>query len=139
MTSTTTTASPGVRVVLHVTPSIYVNTLLSAQRRGLKFGEFLDDALTRACASDEQDPVRELPLGPHAMDLFLHLADTQPDAFRGMWKVLYAKVLNDQSLWTMPGQSVGDHEAGEATEGWHINETALTKAWPRLVASTFVR
>src|SRR5579871_3656150 len=106
MTSTTTTASSSVRVVLHVTPSIYVNTLLSAQRRGLKFSEFLDDALTTACARDELDPARELPLGPHAIDLFLHLADTQPDAFRGIWKVLYAKVLNDQTLWTTPGQSV---------------------------------
>ena len=139
MTLANTLPSPGVRVVFHVTPSTYVTTLLSAQRRGLKLGEFVDDALTKACASDQEDPAHELPLGPHAMDLFLHLADTQPDAFRGMWKVLYAKVLNDQTLWATPGQSVGDHEAGEAAEGWHINEAALTKAWPRLVASTFVR
>lgn len=61
-----------------------------------------------------------------------------PETLRGKSKVLYIKVLNDPSLWTVPQASVGDHEAGVVDTEWHINAAALSKAWPRLVSSRFL-
>ena len=138
MSPTFTTARPGIRVILHVSPASYVAGILAAQRRGHKLSEFLDSAIAAACADEDDSPDRLLPWGPHAMDLFVQLADTVPEALRGKWKVLYAMVLNDPSLWTVPQATVGDHEAGVADTDWHINEAALAKAWPRLVSSTFL-
>jgi hypothetical protein len=87
---------------MHVSPASYIAGILAAQRRDQKLDEFLDGAIAAACADDDDSPDRLLPWGPHAMDLFLQLADTVPEALRGPWKVLYAKVLNDPSLWTVP-------------------------------------
>lgn len=130
-------SQPGVRVILHISPSVYVAGILSAQRRGLKLDEFLDSAITSASAVDPADPAHELPWGRHAMELFLQLADTIPEALRGHWRVLYAKVLQEPDLWQAPVATLGDLESGQATDGWRINEAALTKAWPRLVSSVF--
>jgi len=138
MSLTSTPARPGVRVVMHVNPASYVAGILAAQRRDQNLSEFLDGAIAMACADDGDRPDRLLPWGPDAMDLFLQLADTVPEALRGKWKVLYTKVLNDASLWTVPQASVGDHEAGAVDTDWHINAAALAKAWPRLVSSTFL-
>lgn len=138
MPQATTAQNPGIRVVLHIKPATYVASILSAQRREQNFGEFLDGAIAAACASDETDPAGQLPWSPHAMDLFLQLADTVPEALRGPWKVLYGKVLDDPSLWVAPQATVGDYEAGACTPDWHINEAALRKAWPRLVSSVFL-
>jgi len=103
----------------------------------LKLDEFLDAALTAASAGDSADPTHELPWGRHAMELFLQLADTIPEALRGPWRVLYAKVLQEPDLWQAPVVTLGDLESGQETDGWRINEAALSKAWPRLVSSVF--
>jgi hypothetical protein len=132
------TMSLGVRAVLHFTPSTYTAALLSAQQRGLKLNEFLDAAIASACAAASEGPASQAPWSPYAMDLFLQLADTLPEAFRGPWKVLYAKVLNDPGLWTTPNMTLDEYETGEASPDWHINASALAKAWPRLVSSVFM-
>lgn len=137
MSHASTPARPGVRVVMHISPASYIAGILAAQRRDQKLNEFLDGAIAAACADDDDSPDRLLPWGPHAMDLFLQLADTVPEALRGQWKVLYAKVLNDPSLWTVPETSLDDYASAVSTE-WRINEAALSKAWPRLVSSTFL-
>lgn len=128
----------GVRAVLHFTPSTYTAALLSAQQRGLKLNEFLDAAIASACASTREGPAAQAPWSPHAMDLFLQLADTLPEAFRGPWRVLYDKVLNDPSLWSMPQMTLDEHDDSAASGEWHINAAALAKAWPRLVSSVFM-
>lgn len=138
MSQTTPTTRPSVRVVMHVSPAGYVAGILAAQRRNQSFGEFLDGAITAACADDEDGTDKLLPWSTHAMALFLQLADTLPEALRGPWKVLYAKVLEEPELWATPKVTVGDHEAGELSPDWHINEAALRKAWPRLVSSVFL-
>lgn len=130
-------SNPGVRVVLHISPSVYVAGILSAQRRGQKLNEFLDSAITKASSSDPDDPAHDLPWSPHAAALFLQVADTTPEALRGPWKVLYAKVVDDPTLWEAPQATVGDFEASLATDGWRINEAALVRAWPRMVSSVF--
>jgi hypothetical protein len=132
------TQSIGVRAVLHITPSTYTAALLSAQRRGLKLNEFLDAAIASACATDSDGAASQAPWTPHAMDLFLQLADTVPEAFRGPWRVLYDKVLNDPSLWSSPQMTVEEYDAGTTSCDWHVNAAALAKAWPRLVASVFM-
>jgi hypothetical protein len=138
MPTTSTITQPGIRVVMHVSPASYVAGILAAQRRDQTLSEFLDGAIAAACADDADSPDRLLPWGSDAMDLFLQLADTVPDALRGPWKVLYAKVLEDEGLWKVPHTTVGDHDAGVQTPGWHINEAALRKAWPRLVSGVFL-
>ncbi|MDR7297059.1 hypothetical protein J2X16_002406 [Pelomonas aquatica] len=138
MSQTTSLARPSVRVVMHISPAGYVAGILAAQRRSQSMSEFLEGAVAASCAQDDDGPDRLLPWGPHAMDLFLQLADTVPDALRGPWKVLYAKVLEEPELWATPQVTVDEHEAGELSPGWHINETALRKAWPRLVSSVFL-
>lgn len=138
MPQATTAQNPGIRVVLHITPATYVASILAAQRRDQKLNEFLDGAIGMACADGDDSPDRLLPWGTHAMDLFLQLADTVPEALRGQWQVLYAKVLNEPGLWTVPETSLGDFESGVPTPDWHINAAALRKAWPRLVSSTFL-
>ncbi len=138
MSQTTSPPRPGIRVVMHVSPAGYVAGILAAQRRNQSFGEFLDGAISSACANDQDSTDQLLPWSPYAMDLFLQLADTLPEALRGHWKVLYGKVINDPSLWTTPQTTVGDYEAGENEPDWHINEAALRKAWPRLVSSVFL-
>lgn len=127
----------GVRVVMHVSPSVYVAGLLTAQRREMRLSEFLNHAIASACASDADDPAHTLPWSPDTVELFLQLADTMPDAFRGPWKVLYAKVLEDESLWLPSEATVGDAAEGQSDDGWRIDGTALAKAWPRLVSSVF--
>jgi hypothetical protein len=138
MPQTTSPPRPGIRVVLHVSPAGYVAGILAAQRRNQSFGEFLDGAISSACATDQDSVDQLLPWSPHAMDLFLQLADTLPEALRGPWKVLYAKVLEEPDLWVAPQATVGDHESGDFSPDWHINEAALRKAWPRLVSSVFL-
>jgi len=138
MSHASTPVRPGVRVVMHISPASYIAGILAAQRRDQKLNEFLDGAIAAACADDDDSPDRRLPWGTHAMDLFLQLADTVPEALRGQWQVLYAKVLNEPDLWMVPETSLGDHESGVPTPDWHINAAALRKAWPRLVSSTFL-
>jgi hypothetical protein len=140
MQANSTNQPVGVRAILHITPSTYTAALLSAQQRGLKLNEFLDAAIASACSATPEGSASQAPWGPHAMDLFLQLADTVPEAFRGPWKILYAKVLNDPSLWRAPQMTLDEYDAsaGTASADWHINAAALTKAWPRLVASVFM-
>ncbi len=128
---------PGVRVIFHISPSVYVAGILSAQRRGLKLDEFLDAAITAAAAAEPSDPAHELPWSRHSMELFLLLADILPEALPGPWRVLYAKVLQEPDLWKAPEASLEEVESGTADDEWRINEAALTKAWPRLVSSVF--
>jgi len=138
MPQTTSPPRPGIRVVMHVSPAGYVAGILAAQRRNQSFGEFLDGAISSASATDQDSADHLLPWSPHAMDLFLQLADTLPDALRGHWKILYAKVLEEPELWVTPQTTVGDHEAGDISPDWHINHAALRNAWPRLVSSVFL-
>lgn len=60
-------SQPGVRVIFHISPSVYVAGILSAQRRGLKLDEFLDAAIAAASTSNSTDPAYELPWSRHAM------------------------------------------------------------------------
>lgn len=138
MLTTNRSNRTGVRVVMHMSPSTYVAGVLSAQRRGLTQAAFLDDAVAAACAKDPTDPAHELPLSPHCIGLFLQVADMAPDAFGGPWRVLYAMVLQDEALWTAPRATVGDVESGMQSDGWQIDEAALTRAWPRLVSAAFL-
>jgi hypothetical protein len=138
MSQTQTTTKPGIRVVLHMAPATYVAGIMCAQRRGLKHSEFVDGAVAAACAEDGVGADGALPWSTHSMDLFLQLADTLPEALRGHWKVLYAKVLEEPELWVRPHTTVGDHESGDFSPDWHINHAALRKAWPRLVSSVFL-
>ena len=138
MSQESTPNRASIRVVMHISPASYVAGILAAQRRDQQLDEFLAGAIAAASADDDGGPERFLPWGPHAMDLFLQLADTVPEALCGKWKVLYAMVLNEPCLWTVPQATVGDHEAGVADTDWHINKAALARAWPRLVSSTFL-
>jgi hypothetical protein len=130
-------AMPGVRTILHLSPSVYVAGLLSAQRRGLELGEFLDAAITAECAKGTDDARDAPPWSKHTVTLFLHAVDLAPETLEGAWKVLYARVLADSALWEAPSSTVGDIQDGAPSEGWRISEAALTKAWPRLVAGSF--
>ncbi|NKI93507.1 hypothetical protein [Rhizobacter sp. SG703] len=130
-------SQPGVRVIFHISPSVYITGILSAQRRGLKLDEFLDAAITAAASAEPTDPTHELPWSRHSMELFLLLADTLPESLHGPWRVLYAKVLQEPDLWKAPEASLDEVESGTADDEWRINETALAKAWPRLVSSVF--
>ena len=127
----------GIRAILHISPSVYVAGLLSAQRRGLKLGEFLNAAITSECARGVDDASDTPPWSKHTVKLFLHAVDLAPETLEGAWKILYAKVLADSALWEAPRSTIGDAEDGAHADGWRINENALTKAWPRLVAGAF--
>lgn len=128
--------SAGVRTVLHISPAVFTAGLLAAQRRGLSLGEFLDDAIVGAC-SDASDKDSDAPWSATAMSLFVQVVDTVPDLLTGKWRVMYAKVLADESLWEAPSCTMEDLEGFMASDGWRINERALKKAWPRLVSETF--
>lgn len=65
------------------------------------------------------------------MSLFLQVADTLPDLLTGKWRVLYAKVLADESLWEAASCTVDDIDQFMADDGWRINAAALKKAWRR--------
>lgn len=129
--------APGVRTVLHVSPSVYVAGLLAAQRQGLTLREFLDAAIASACSDAADDSSENAPWSASAMALFQQVADTLPDLLTGKWRVMYAKVLADESLWEAPSATLGDLDEFMASDGWRINERALKKAWPRLVSETF--
>ena len=71
------------------------------------------------------------------MSLFQQVADALPDLLTGKWRVMYAKVLADESLWEAPAATLGDIEEFMVSDSWRINERALKRAWPRLVSETF--
>lgn len=129
--------SPSVRTVLHMSPSVYIAGLLSAQRQGLTLTEFLDAAIAGACSDSVTDRSEDAPWSTSAMVLFRQVADTFPDLLTGKWRVIYANVLADESLWEAPSNSMDDQEQFMDSDGWRINERALKKAWPRLVSGTF--
>lgn len=128
--------SSAVRAVIHLSPAVYVAGIVTAQRAGLSYSEFLDSAITKACAGSEGEKAIA-PWSPAAMELFLSVADAAPNLLAGAWRVLYSKVLTEETLWEAPRATLGEVDSFLGTDGWRIDELKLRKAWPRLVSETF--
>lgn len=129
---------PGVRAIVHVSPSVYVAGLLAAQRRSLSQREFVDAAIARACSDTADNKAEDAPWSASAMALFVQVVDSGPHILTGQWRVLLEKVVAEPSLWQAPPSCTVDEIARfMSSDGWCINEQALTKAWPRLVSSVF--
>ena len=138
MLSVNPSNSNDVRVVMHVSPSVYVAGLVAAQQRGLRQRDFLEQSIVAACASGAPDPGAEPPWSRHAIVLFMTIADLAPELLEGPWKSMYAKITTDESLWIAPESTAEESEDGLfQADGWRISKAALEKAWPRLVCNAF--
>jgi len=131
------TTNQAVRTIFHLSPSVSVAAVICAQQRGLSLGEWLDRIVVDACAAPGPADERAGTLTDDmTVELFAHVSSYSPGLLTGRWRLLFDRIVLDDSLWDYPTATVEDLEDGMDNTAT-INVVRLRRQWPQLLAAAF--
>jgi hypothetical protein len=136
MLSSQPNPTQSVRTVLHLSPSVSVAAIVCAQRRGLRMQEWLDKVVVDACAGGDAENGRAGTLTDEmTIELFAHVASQSPGLLTGRWKLLFERVLLEDTLWDYSTQTLDELEEQPDCSA-RLNVERLRRQWPQLVAAS---
>jgi hypothetical protein len=124
--------------VLHLAPQTLSSAARAARIAGRPFERWLTEAVELSASL--VDGEADAPWDEPSMHLFARVASAAPGLLEGRWRSLYDRVATDPDLWRPQTATLAEIEEGLVPfEPPVIDEAALARRWPALVAEAFCR